>query len=91
MDGGDNVGQCYISIKGMKNNLLMYKASGSFKLMGLTDATGDPVLCKRILNTKSLSVTDVKGFDYRTSIPYESNKNTEENLGESKALLEFLV
>ena len=91
MDGGDNVGQCYISIKEMKNNLLLYKASVSFKLMGLTAVTGDPVLCMRILYTKSLSVTYVKGFDYHISIPYESNKNTEENMGEGKALPGFPV
>ena len=53
---------------------------------GLTDATGEKVLCICILATKSLSVTDVKGFDYRASIPYDSSKTMEKNMGEGKAL-----
>ena len=45
IDYGNNGGQRYIIMKGIITNLLSYKASGSFKLMGLTDATGEPVLC----------------------------------------------
>ena len=43
VDDGNNGGQCYISIKGMKTNLLFSKASGRFILMRLTYATDDPV------------------------------------------------
>ena len=45
MDDGNNGGQRYISIKGMKINLLSPKASGRFTFMGLTAATSDSVLC----------------------------------------------
>ena len=86
MDDGNNGVQRYISIKGMKTNLLSSKYSGRFTLMDLTAATGEPVLCISILAVKSLSVTDVKGFDYRVSIPYDSSKTTEENMGEGKSL-----
>ena len=70
-----------ISIKGTRTNLLSSKASGHFTLMGMTDATGEPVLCICILSAKSLSVTDVKGFYYHASIPSESSNTTKENMG----------
>ena len=38
------------------------------------------------IGRQSVSVTDVKGFDYRASIPYESSNTMEENMGEGKAL-----
>ena len=63
MDDGNNGGQPYISIKVMRTNLLSYKASGRFTLMGINAATCDPVLCMCILATKSLSVTDFKGLN----------------------------
>ena len=52
--------------------------------MGLNAATGEPVLCIWILDAKILSVTDVKGIDYCISIPYDSSKTMEENMGEDK-------
>ena len=54
--------------------------------MGLTAATGEPVFCICILAAKTLIFTDVKGFDYRASIPYDSSNIMEENMGEGKAL-----
>ena len=86
MDDGNNGGQSYIGIKGMRTDLILSKASGCFTLMGLTYVTGEPVLCIYILATKSLSITDVKGFDYRASILYDSSKTVEENMVEVKAL-----
>ena len=80
MDDGNNGGQHYITIKEMKMNLLFSKASGCFKLMGLTAATGKPVLCICILAAKILSVADFKGFNYRASIPYDSSKTMEKNM-----------
>ena len=82
---GNNGGQRYIRIQVMRTNVLSSKASGSFTLMGLTDATGEPVLCMWILTANILSVTDVKGYDYRASIPYESGKTMEENMGKGNA------
>ena len=41
MDDGNNGGQRYISIKGMKTNLLSSKALDRFILMGLTTANHD--------------------------------------------------
>ena len=84
MYDGNNGGQRYISIKGTRTNLLSSKASGCFTFMGMTTATGNPLLCIFILAAKSLSVTDVKGFDYRAYIPYDSSKTMEENMGEGK-------
>ena len=48
MDYGNNGGQRYISIKGMRTNLLLSKASVCFTLMGVTAANGEPALCVRI-------------------------------------------
>ena len=86
MDDENNGYQCYIIIKGTKSNLLSSKASGHFTFMGLTDATGDPLLCICILASQSLIVTYVKVFGYCASIPYNSSKTTEENMGEGNAL-----
>ena len=86
MDDGENGGQCYIRINGTKKNLLSSKALGCFTLMGMNAATGEPVLCVCILSSQSLSVTDVKGFYYHTSIPYDSSNTTKENMVESKEL-----
>ena len=91
MNDGNNRGQCYISIKVTIINLLLSKASGNFTLMGMSAETGKPVLCICILDAKSLSVTDVKGFDYRAYIPYESSKTMEENMGEGKELPDLTV
>ena len=91
MEDGNNGGQKYISVKGTITNLMLFKASGRFTLTGLTAATGDLVLCICILAAKSLSITDVKGFDYRASIPYDSIKTMEKNMGEVKALPGFPV
>ena len=65
----------------MKTTLLSSKALGCFTLMGITDATGEPVLCICILAAQSLSVTDVKWFDYSASIPYGSSNTMKENMG----------
>ena len=86
MDNGNNGGHIYISIKGTKTNLLSSKALGCFTFMGMTDATGKPVLCIFILVAQSLSFTHVKGFYYRLSIPYDSSNITEEKMGDGKAL-----
>ena len=91
MDDGKNRGRSYINIKWMKANLLFSKYFGSFTLMGLTAATGEPLLCICILAVKSLSVIDVKGFDYHAYIPYESINTMEENVGDGKALPGFPV
>ena len=91
MDDGNNGGQHYIIIKGMKTNLLSSKASGRFTLMWLTAATGETVLYIFILAAKSLSITDVKGFDYRASILYDSSNTMEKNMGEGKALTRLSV
>ena len=72
--------------KGNETNLLFSKASGCFKFMVMTAATGDPLFCICILAATSLGVTDLKGFDYRASIQYDSIKTTEENMVEGKAL-----
>ena len=68
----------------MITNLLSSKASGHFTLMGMNSATGKTLLCIRILAAKILSVTDVKGFDYCTSIPYDPSKTTKKNVGRGK-------
>ena len=91
IDYGNNGGQRYIGIKGMETNLLLSTASIVFTLMGLTSGTDKPLLCICILAAQSLSVTDFKGFGYRTYIPHDSSKTMEENMGERKALPGFPV
>ena len=71
MDDGSNRGQFYISIKGTKQISLLSKASDRFTFMGVTAATDEPVLYIYVLSARTLSVTDVKVFDYSASILYE--------------------
>ena len=73
-------------MKEMKSNSLASKASVRFTLMGLTNATGEPVLCICILAAHCLSFTGVKGFYYRVSIPYDSINTSKRKMGEVKAL-----
>ena len=75
----------------MRTNSLSSKAYGRFKLMGMTSATGEPVLFICILAAKTLSVTDVKGFYYPSYIPYDSINTMEGNKREGKALPGFPV
>ena len=53
MDDGNNGGRSYISKNVMRTNLLSYKSSGRFTLVGITAATSEPVLCICILAAKA--------------------------------------
>ena len=75
----------------MITNLLSSKAFGRFTLMILTAATVNIVSCICIFSAKLLSVTDVKGFNYHTSILYESRKTMEGHMGVGKALPGFPI
>ena len=86
MYDGNNGGKSYTSIKGMKTILLSSKDSGCFTLMGVNSITREPVLCICILAANVLSVTDVKVFDYCTSILYDSSNTMVGNMGEDKEL-----
>ena len=77
MDDGNNGGQSYIRIKEMTTTLLLSKDLGRFTFMRMASATGEPLLCICILAVKNLSVTDVKVFNYRVSILYDSSKTME--------------
>ena len=66
MGYGNNGYQCYISVKVKIANLLSSKDSGCFTFMGITAATGEPVLFICILAAKIVSVADFKGFYLRT-------------------------
>ena len=91
MEYGNNGGRRYITIHIMRTNLLLSKASGNFKIFGLTDATSEPLLCIFILATKCSSVTYVKGLDYHVSIPYDSSNTMELNIVEGNAVPGFPV
>ena len=59
--------------------------------MGMNAASGEPVLWICISAAKKLSVTDVKGLYYHTSISYDSSETMEENIEEGKELPGFPV
>ena len=63
IDDGNDGGKRCISINLPRKNLLFSKSCGHFILMWMTAETGDTLLFICILAAKSLSVTDVKGFD----------------------------
>jgi len=54
--------------------------------MGLTAATGDPVMCIVIMAGNEVGVGEALGFDHQAVIPYDKNKSLEENSGPDKAL-----
>ena len=79
-------GQTYLSYGGRQIELTSSKASGRFTLMGLTAASGDPVMCIVIMAGKEIGVAEALGFDHQAEIPYDTTKTLEENCGEGKAL-----
>ncbi|CAJ1929012.1 unnamed protein product [Cylindrotheca closterium] len=80
-------GETYIkSADGQKVELLSTKASGRFTVMGLTAASGDPVMCIVIIAGKELAFEDYTGFDHQSEAIYDGTKTIEENYGPGKAL-----
>ncbi|CAJ1966096.1 unnamed protein product [Cylindrotheca closterium] len=86
---GHNGGETYIKFAdGTKVELLSTKATGRFTVMGLTAASGDPVMCIVIIAGKELGVQDYMGFDHQAESPYDGSKTLEENAGPGMALPE---
>lgn len=79
-------GQTYLSFAGKRIELNSSKATNRFTVMGLTAATGDPVMCIVIMSGHELGVADSLGFDHQARYPYDSTKSLEENRGKDKAL-----
>ncbi|CAJ1967698.1 unnamed protein product [Cylindrotheca closterium] len=80
-------GETYIkSADGQKVELLSTKATGRFTVMGLTAASGDPVMCIVIIAGKELACEDYIGFDHQSDVMYDGTKTLEENYGPGKVL-----
>jgi hypothetical protein len=86
-DGDGHIGgQTYLSYGGRKIELTSSKASGRFTLMGLTAASGDPVMCIVIMAGKELGIAEALGYDHQAETPYDTTKDLGENCGKGKAL-----
>ena len=85
-DDGHIGGQTYLSYRGRKIELTSSKASGRFTLMGLTAASGDPVMCIVIMAGKEVGIAEVLGYDHQAETPYDTTKELDENCGPGKAL-----
>ncbi len=79
-------GQTYLSYCGRKIELTSSKASGRFTLMGLTAASGDPVMCIVIMAGMELGIDQFLGFDHHVEILYDKINDLDENSGSGKAL-----
>ena len=80
-DGDGHIGgQTYLTFGGQKVELTSSKASGRFTVMGLTAATGDPVMCIFIFAGKELGIKEVLGYDYQSEIPYNVDSTLEKRI-----------
>ena len=86
VENGHIGGQTYLSFKGRKIELEISKSSGRFTIIGLTAATGDPVMCIVIMAANELGVAEALGFDHRANGQYDSTKTLEKNRGPGKDL-----
>ena len=86
VDDGHIGGQTYLSFGGRRIELESSKSSGRFTVIGLTAATGDPVMCIVIMAGNEVGVAEALGFDHRANTKYDSSKTLEENRGPGKAL-----
>ena len=77
-------GQTYLQFAGQKISLTSSKASGRFTVIGLTAATGEPVMCVVVMASRELGIAEALGFDHMAETPY--NKSLEENSGPGKVL-----
>ena len=81
-DDGNVGGQKFVSRKGSRANIKSSHKDGRFTLIGLTAATGDPVMCIIIFAAEELSFEQRMGSDI--CIPFDNTKNIRENFGPGK-------
>ena len=85
-EDGNISGQTYLQFANQRIELTSSKASGRFTVIGLTAATGEPVMCVVIMAAQELGIADAMGFDYLADSQYDTQKTLEENSGPGKAL-----
>ena len=78
-------GQTYLSVGDRQINLESSKATNRFTVIGLTAATGDPVMCIVIIAGKELTLHDALGYDHQAESAFDPNIPFEDNIGPGKA------
>ena len=81
-DDGNVGGQKFVSKKGSRANIKSSHKDGRFTLIGLTAATGDPVMCIMIFSAEELMFEQRMGSDIR--VPFDNTKTVRENSGPGK-------
>ena len=81
-DDGNVGGQKFVSKKGSRANIKSSHKDGRFTLIGLTAATGDPVMCIMIFAAEELTFEQRMGSDIR--VPFDNTKTVRENSGPGK-------
>lgn len=86
-DKDKNVGgTVYVTIDGQRASLPSSKASSRFTVLGVTAATGEPLMCIVIMAAKEVVPREAMGFDHLAENPYDPDKPLKENEGPGKAL-----
>ena len=79
----------YVSVSGQKIHLSSSKANGRVTVMGLTAATGEPVMCVCIFAGTTIDVNMAQGYDHLSEVKFDDTKSLEYNSGPGKALPGF--
>jgi len=78
-------GQTYVTAHGTRAELKSSTNSSRWTLIGLTAATGDPVMCIIIFTGKEIDINTRLGFDHRADVPFDKTKTHREQKGPGKA------
>jgi len=81
-DDGNFGGQKFVVKKGSRANIKASHKDGPFTLIGLTAATGDPVMCIVIFAAEELTFEQRMGRDIH--VPYNESKTVSQNSGAGK-------
>ena len=81
-DDGHVGGQKFVGAKGSRTYSNASHKDGRFTLIGLTAATGSPVMCICIFSAEELSFEQQMGHDI--TVPFDATKSVRENSGPGK-------
>ena len=82
---GHIAGQTYLKVGDSEIKLESSKLTNRFTVIGLTAATGDPVMCIVIIAGKELTLQDALGYDHQAETPFNPDIPFEDNIGPRKA------
>ena len=85
-EDGNVGGQKYVTFGKQTIYVSSSKSNVRATVMGLTAATGEPVMCVVIYQGKEIDIDMAQGYDYLATTPFDKTKSLEENSGPGMAL-----